>query len=231
MKDYKPLLNFLRPWTERSRYDYSAPIKACERPWWDAKSSLKELVEGISSNFTFNSFKTHKEYWDLGVGRNHGIGWQICNEDPWGGEFIPWRGEENAPTDKSNALLIEHSSFLLTENSFQCLEWDALSNLSSNHSTWLSLVVWSDGIRTVKCWKNKILGNTKHENEKRRIWLKTAKLHKCNQEEGILKESSWFAKIRICDGEAAGSRSHYLRAAKINPDTYLETLELLSLRS
>lgn len=64
----------------------------------------------------------------------------------------------------------------------------------------------------------------------KRIRLKTAKLHRCNQEE-VLQESSWFAKIRIYDGQAAGSQAHYLRAAKINPDTYIETLELLSLRS
>lgn len=65
----------------------------------------------------------------------------------------------------------------------------------------------------------------------RRVSLKTAKLHKCNQEEGVLKKSSLFAKIRICNGEAVGSQAHYLRVAKINPDSYLETLKLLSLRS
>lgn len=33
---------------------------------------------------------------------------------------ILWRSEENAPTGINNVVLMEQSSFLLPENSFQC---------------------------------------------------------------------------------------------------------------
>lgn len=61
--------------------------------------------------------------------------------------------------------------------------------------------------------------------------MKTGRLLSRNQEEGMLEESFLLAAIRICDGEVAGSQARYLRAAKINLDIYIRTLELLSLRS
>jgi len=37
--------------------------------------------------------------------------------------------------DISNVLLVKHSSFLLLESSFQCLERDVISSLSSRYWT------------------------------------------------------------------------------------------------
>lgn len=85
MKDYKPLLNFLRPLTKRPRYDSSRSMKDPDEmprvPW---RNWLKELTQVLLSIV----IKFIKNIGFFGVGRNHGICWQICNEDPWGREWV-----------------------------------------------------------------------------------------------------------------------------------------------
>lgn len=165
MKDYKPLLNSLDRDPGMTIQHPSRSMKDSDK--MPRKTCLKKLTQVLPSivtklvkNIVFLELEGIMEL----VGR---FVMRTLEEE---NQLILWRGEENAPTDISNVILIEQSSFLLPENSFQCLEWDAFSNRSSRYwpLPWLGLVVQSDGTWTVKCKKNKILGNTKYEKQNKK---------------------------------------------------------------